>query len=159
VTIKRDDIKDLGVRLLQGLGWYGYGYGDIDFIEDPRDGLIKIMEINPRLSAPVKICFEAGVDIADMLVKFAMGSEIPSVTDYNDNIYLRHDGLDLLWFLTSKDRFAASPSWFRFLGKNIKYQVMSADDPWPTLAYALANIRDLFSQEARRYKYQRTVPS
>jgi D-aspartate ligase len=154
LTIKRDDIKELGIKLLKGMEWHAYG--DIDFISDPRDGLIKIMEVNPRLSAPVKICFEAGVDIADMLVRLAMGSEIPVIDDYVENIFLRHDGLDLLWFLTSKDRFHTSPNWFRFFGNNLRYQVMSADDPWPTLAYLLANVRDLFYKEARRYKYQRS---
>jgi hypothetical protein len=67
------------------MGWRGYG--DIDFIADPRDGLVKIMEVNPRLSAPVKICFAAGVDIADMLVKFSLGEEIPAVPGYQENIY------------------------------------------------------------------------
>ncbi len=155
-TIKRDDIRELGIRLLQGMGWRGYG--DIDFIADPRDGLVKIMEVNPRLSAPVKICFAAGVDIADMLVNFAMGNEIPSVPDYQENIYLRHDGLDIMWFLKSRDRFNTDPSWFRFFGENVQYQVMSADDPMPALAYLAANIRDLFVPEARTYKFQRSLP-
>jgi D-aspartate ligase len=153
-TVKRADIQELGIKLLKGMEWYAYG--DIDFISDPRDGLVKIMEVNPRLSAPVKICFEAGVDIADMLVRFAMGTEISAVYDYAENIFLRHDGLDLLWLLTSKDRFHTSPSWFRFFGNTVRYQVMSADDPWPAFAYFLANVRDLFSKEARRYKYQRS---
>jgi D-aspartate ligase len=157
VTIKRDDIQELGIRLLQGMGWQAYG--DIDFIADPRDGLVKIMEVNPRLSAPVKICFEAGVDIADMLVRFSLGEEIPAVPGYQENIYLRHDGLDILWFLKSKDRFTTDPSWFRFFGENVKYQVMCADDPWPTVAYLAANIRDLFIGESRRYKFQRNLPA
>jgi predicted ATP-grasp superfamily ATP-dependent carboligase len=156
VTVKRDDIQEIGIRLLKGMEWYAYG--DIDFIADPRDGLVKIMEVNPRLSAPVKICFEAGVDIADVLVRFAMDREIPAVNDYQENVYLRHDGLDILWFLRSKERFQTDPNWFRFFGKNVKYQVMCADDPWPTFAYLAANIRDLFIQEARRYKFQRSSP-
>lgn len=157
VTVKYPAAADLGIRLLKGLGWVGYG--DIDFILDPRDGELKIMEVNPRLSAPVKICFEAGVDIAEMLLRFALGMEIPEVLEYRENIYLRHDGLDLMWFLHSKDRFHTHPHWFRFFGRNIKYQIMDRDDPLPIFIYLLANLRDVFIKESRQYKFQRTVIS
>jgi D-aspartate ligase len=153
-TVHRDDIRALGAALLQGMNWYSYA--DIDLIADPRDGLVKIMEVNPRITGSVKICFESGVDFADMLVRLAMGYEITPVNQYQSEICLRHPGLDLLWFLTSPDRFRTKPSWFQFLGKNLHYEVLSLNDPGPTLAYALANVRDLFSPEARRYKYQRS---
>ena len=94
-----------------------YSYADIDLITDPRDGRIKIMEINPRITGSVKICFEAGVDFADMLVRLAMGYEVPQVKQYQEGIFLRHPGIDLIWFLKSPDRFKAKPSWFRFWGK------------------------------------------
>jgi len=153
-TVNRDDIRALGTALLTGMDWYSYA--DIDLIADPRDGLVKIMEVNPRITGSVKICFEAGVDFADMLVRLAMGYEITSVDQYQSGIFLRHPGIDLLWFFTSPDRFTTKPSWFRFFGKNLTYEVLSLPDPGPALAYALANVRDLFSGEARRYKYQRS---
>ena len=152
-TVKRDDIEALGTTLLQAMHWYSYA--DLDLITDPRDGLVKIMEINPRITGSVKICFEAGVDFSDMLVKLATGDEIPAIPAYKTGIFLRHPGIDLLWFLKSADRFKTKPSWFRLVDETVKYEVLSLSDPGPTLAYALANFRDLFSTEARRYKYQR----
>ena len=153
-TVIRDDICALGSALLKEMHWYSYA--DIDLITDPRDGRAKIMEINPRITGSVKICFEAGVDFADMLVRLAMGYEVPQVKQYQSGIFLRHPGIDLLWFLTSPDRFKAKPSWFRFWGKDLRFEVLNLADPGPTVAYALANVRDLFSPEARRYKYQRS---
>jgi D-aspartate ligase len=153
-TVSRDDVRGLGTALLKAMNWYSYA--DIDLIADPRDGQVKIMEVNPRITGSVKICFASGVDFADMLVRLAMGCEIPSVDHYQPGIYLRHPGLDLMWFLASPDRFKAEPSWFRFFGKNLHYEVLSIADPGPTIAYTLANLRDLFSPEARRYKYQRS---
>jgi predicted ATP-grasp superfamily ATP-dependent carboligase len=152
-TVQRDDIVAMGVSLLKAMQWYSYA--DIDLIADPRDGRAKILEVNPRITGSVKICFEAGVDFADLLVNFALGREVPQVDGYQLGVYLRHPGLDLLWFLQSKNRFKANPSWFWFVGKNLKYEVLSISDPGPTLAYALANLRDLTNAEARRYKYQR----
>jgi D-aspartate ligase len=153
-TVQRDDICALGSALLKAMHWYSYA--DIDLITDPRDGLPKIMEINPRITGSVKICFEAGVDFADMLVRLAMGYEVAPVSYYQSGLYLRHPGIDLLWFLTSADRFKAKPSWFWFFGKDLRFEVLSLSDPGPAFAYALANVRDLFSAEARRYKYQRS---
>ena len=61
-SVHRPDIAENSVKLLQAIGWRGYG--DVDLIEDPRDGVAKVMEINPRITASVKVCFAAGVDFA-----------------------------------------------------------------------------------------------
>jgi len=152
-TVKRNDIAETAKTLAQAMGWYSYA--DVDLISDPRDGLTKIMEVNPRITGSVKICFEAGVDFANMLVAFAMDYEITTANGYKTGIYLRNPGLDLLWFFKNKARFNTTPSWFRFFDKNLKYEVFSGSDPGPPFAYILANLRDLFSVESRRYKYNR----
>jgi D-aspartate ligase len=153
-TVAREDIAAVGRQLLQAMDWYSYA--DIDLITDPRDGRIKIMEVNPRITGSVKICFEAGVDFANMLVALAMDREVAPINGYQEGLYLRHPGLDLVWFFKSPNRFKADPNWFRCFGKNLKYDVWSLTDPAPFLAYVLANIRDLFSVELRRYKFQRS---
>jgi predicted ATP-grasp superfamily ATP-dependent carboligase len=152
-TVAREDIASLGMQLLRAMNWYSYA--DIDLITDPRDGQIKIMEVNPRITGSVKICFEAGVDFAKMLVALAMGWKVELVEGYRVGLYLRHPGLDLIWFCKAKNRFKADPNWFRLVGRNLRYDVWSLADPGPMVAYVLANLRDLFSVEARRYKYQR----
>lgn len=152
-TIKRDDIAEIGKNLLSCMDWRGYG--DIDLICDPRDNIVKVMEINPRLTAPIKICFEAGINIADMLINFALGNEIAYINNYKEGIYLRHEGLDLVWFLLSKNRFSVKPNWFWMFGDNLKYQIMDLDDPLPIYGYILSNVRDVFIPSARRYKFQK----
>jgi D-aspartate ligase len=153
-TVLREDIASVGRQLLKAMNWYSYA--DIDLITDPRDGVVKIMEVNPRITGSVKICFEAGVDFANMLVDLAMDRKVTPIKSYREGLYLRHPGLDLIWFWKSPDRLKAKPKWFRFFEKNLKYDVWSLKDPGPLLAYVLANVRDLFSVEARRYKYQRS---
>ena len=61
-------------KLLQEIGWRGYA--DIDLIEDTRDGKAKIMEINPRITGSVKICFEAGVNFSQLIVDDSLGKEV-----------------------------------------------------------------------------------
>lgn len=153
-TVNRNNIARSGIALLQAMEWKSYA--DIDYITDPRDGSFKILEVNPRITGSIKICFEAGVDFANLLVAFALGYKILPSNGYKTGIYLRHPGLDLLWFLKSKKRFSCDPSWFWFFGRNLSYEVLSFTDPGPALAYVIANLRDLFLPEARRYKYQRS---
>ncbi len=153
MTTERNDIAEIGVKLLKAMNWYGYG--DIDFICDPRDRQVKIMEVNPRLSAPVKIVFESGINLAQMLINLSFGYEIKNYNGSSEGIFLRHEGRYLLGFVKLVCRFSAQPSWFRVYVSNLKYMILSKDDPAPILAYLLANLRDLFSSEARRYKFQR----
>ncbi len=132
-TVERPDVADSSVRLLQEIGWRGYG--DVDLIEDPRDGLVKVMEINPRITASVKICFKAGVNFARQIVEDELGQEVTSYPDYKKGVCLRYMHTDLLWFLSSPERFKTKPSWFSW--KNTVDQIWSFKDPLPFFAYSI----------------------
>jgi len=149
-TVERDDILESGRRLLDALDWRSYA--DLDYIEDPRDGVAKVMEINPRVTGSVKIAFEAGIDFADLLVRFAQGDPLPRYDTYRVGVQMRYLPLDLLWFLSSPDRFRARPSWFRFFGRDLCWQVLSLRDPGPFLALGLSGARKLRKPEVRAAK-------
>lgn len=150
-TVDRPDILESGRRLLEAMEWVGYA--DLDLIQDPRDGLAKVMEVNPRVTGSVKIAFEAGVDFADLMTRFYGGEELRSYPDYEMGVTMRYVPLDLLWFLYSPDRFRAKPSWFRFFGRGLCYQVLSATDPGPFLSLGLGGIRKLMSPQVRADKF------
>jgi D-aspartate ligase len=133
VTVDRPDIIETCTKLLQLIGWRGCA--DIDLIQDPRDGIAKIMEINPRVSGSVKICFEAGINLAQQIIEAAYGEEVTSYYDYKKDVCLRCMHTDLLWFIKSKDRFRTKPSWFSF--KNTKDQIFSISDPLPGFAFTI----------------------
>jgi D-aspartate ligase len=149
-TVHRPDIVETGRRLLDAMNWVGYA--DIDLIEDRRDGLAKVMEVNPRVTGSVKIAFEAGVDFADLLVRQALGQPLPTYESYRVGISMRYLPLDVLWFLYSPDRFRAKPSWFRFFGADQCEQVFTWDDPGPFLALTFDGVRRLMSPMVRSAK-------
>ena len=136
-SVHRPDIADASVRLLQAIGWRGYG--DVDLIEDPRDGVAKVMEVNPRITASVKVCFAAGVDFARQIVELGMGLPVTGYPDYRDGVRLRYMHTDLLWFLQSPNRFHTSPGWFDF--RRTVDQIFSFRDPWPWFTYTLQGLR------------------
>ncbi len=136
ITIDRPDIVVTCSRLLKTIGWRGCA--DIDLIQDPRDGVAKVMEINPRVSGSVKICFEAGIDLARQIIEYEFGEEVTKYSSYKVGQRLRCSQTDLLWFIKSPNRFKSEPSWFSF--KQTKDHIFSFDDPLPWLSFSIQAI-------------------
>jgi len=136
ITVDDDDIINNCKRLVELINWRGCA--DIDLIRDPRDGIAKIMEINPRTSGNVKICFEAGVDLARQILESACKEEVTEYKDYKKDIRLRCIHTDLLWFIKSKNRFRTKPSWFSLY--KTKDQIFSIEDPLPWFSFTLQAI-------------------
>lgn len=145
-TVHRPDIARNAIRLLQAIGWRGYG--DVDLIEDLRDGAVKVMEINPRITACVKICFASGVDFARQIVELATGRPVTAYPDYADGVRLRYMHTDLLWLLQSPNRFRARPSWFDF--RRTKDQIFSLKDPWPWFTFSIQAVKKRKAEMAKR---------
>jgi len=152
-TVLRPEIIENAHKLLKAMKWRGFA--DFDFITDPRDGMAKLMEINPRIPACFRITVAAGIDFPYMIAKLALGEDIPKVDGYQTDVYLRYFPLDVLWFLKSPERFRAKPSFFRFFGKNLHDQIISLRDPGPILGFCLENLISLFDRNDRKVRYSR----
>ena len=145
-SVHRPDIAENSVKLLQAIGWRGYG--DVDLIEDPRDGVAKVMEINPRITASVKVCFAAGVDFARQIVELGMGYPVTEYPDYQDGVRLRYMHTDVLWFIQSPNRFKAKPGWFDF--RHTTDQIFNPRDPLPWFTYTVQGLRKRKTEMAKR---------
>lgn len=137
ITVERPDIVESCTKLLQAINWRGAA--DIDLIQDPRDNIAKIIEINPRVSGSVKICFISGVDLARQMLELAHGREVTKYDRYKIGQRLRCSQTDLLWFIKSKNRFKSKPSWFSI--RNTKDHTFSWDDPLPWFAFSVQGIK------------------
>ena len=133
ITVARPDIVGTCSKLLKTIGWRGCA--DIDLIQDPRDGIAKVMEVNPRVSGSVKICFEAGIDLARQIIEYEFGEEVTEYKEYKLGQRLRCSQTDLLWFIKSPNRFKAKPSWFSC--KQTKDHTFSIDDPVPWFSFSI----------------------
>jgi len=149
ITVERPDIVETCCRLLRVIGWRGYA--DVDLIQDPRDGVAKVMEINPRITGSVKIAFDAGVDFADMIVRSLLDEPVVK-TDYEVGRHLRFFHKDVLWFIMSPDRFRAHPSWFSFFNSKTSDQILSLDDPIPGITFTLESLGRLLKDRGYRDK-------
>lgn len=149
-TIQDDAIIEMCSRVLTILGWEGFA--DFDLIEDPRDGLIKIMEINPRLPACIKASVIAGVDFPVALAEHALNLPITRY-DYTPGKYLRYFSLDLLWLYTSRKNPGVGREWIRKLfSRKQAFQDGDWRDPVPFIAGAFSGIAKQLNPKFRAKK-------
>ena len=145
-SVDRPDIVKSCIDLLGALNWRGYG--DVDLIEDPRDGIAKVMEINPRITASVKVCIKSGVDFARQIVEYETGREVTDYNEYEKGICLRYMHTDLLWFIESPNRFKSKPSWFSW--KRTCDQIWSVKDPIPWFTYTIQGFAKFGTEKKKR---------
>lgn len=136
-SIDAPQIIQYAGKLLKELGWNGYA--NVGFMLDKKTNTPKLLEINGRIPAPVKLTWICGINVAKQLVEMAYGEE---VTYYPENkkfgMMARHSQADFMWFLKSPNRFKAKPSWFSW--KNTADLVFWKDDPKPFFVYTFSGI-------------------
>lgn len=131
-TIDDEHILSICERLLKVIGWVGYC--DLDLMEDPRDGSVRVIEINARISANVKLCFAVGADIVHQIIELSNKQPVTSYNICKIDYRLRCIHTDLLWFIKSPNRMKSNPSWFSF--KRTTDQLFSLDDFWPFFVFS-----------------------
>ena len=155
VTIYHPKITDITRVLLEGLKWKGAA--DIDFILDPKDNSVKILEINPRVTAGIKIAFAAGIDFADLHLKLARGEKIPEFSNYKSGVYCRNFFLEVLWYIYSdrKMKKNTSPPFFKYFGHHIVDQLFSFDDPLAALGFFLHMLKKYMNLARLKSKFHK----
>ena len=148
-SVKNDEAVDICYRLLKDIGWVGFA--DFDMIEDPDDGTLKIMELNPRIPACVKAAVVSGIDRPNLILSQYLGMPMPKIV-FKSGIILKHLGMETLWLFYSKNRFKTKPSLFKVFGRNIYYQDFDWRDPMPFIWGTLHNIKQQLNPSFRKSK-------
>lgn len=127
-TTQAPEIQEQFIRLLRELHWRGYAAGC--FMIEKGTGQPKLLEINGRIPATVKLAYMCGFNIARQMLELTYGEVVTKYPYYiGKDMYVRHFDTDLAWFLKSKDRFRTKPSWFSW--KDTCDVLYSKDDPIP----------------------------
>ena len=147
--VKNDTAVDMCYRLLKDIGWVGFA--DFDLIEDPEEGNLKVMELNPRIPACVKAAVVAGVDWPNIIINEYLNQPQEPVS-FKQGILLKHLGMETLWFFYSKNRFKTKPSLFKVFGKNVYYQDCDWSDPMPFIKGTWHNLKRQLSPSFRKSK-------
>ena len=147
-------IMELGISLLKALNWKGIAM--VEFKVDPRDGVPKLMEVNPRFWGSLQLAIVSGVDFPWLMLKMVLGETFPPVLDYQVNKRCRWLLFgDILHFLKNPRRFHLDPSFFRFFDPDTSDDILSAEDPLPVLGAAATFFTFLYDPEMKRFLEKR----
>jgi predicted ATP-grasp superfamily ATP-dependent carboligase len=143
-------IMEVGLSLLRSLNWRGVAM--VEFKVDPRDGIPKLMEVNPRFWGSLQLAITSGVDFPYLILKLARKESFEPVLDYPVGKRCRWLLFgDILHFLTNPDRFHLRPSFFRFFEPDSTYDIISAEDPFPIGGAMATFFTFLYDPEMKRF--------
>ena len=78
------ETAEMGRRLFEGIGWQGSG--NVEFKRDTRDGKLKIIEVNGRLTAGHPLLTRGGAPIDLMIYCYLTGQEVPALGAYAQDL-------------------------------------------------------------------------
>lgn len=110
----------------------------MDIMVDSRDHKGKIIEINVRSPHAIAIGFASGYKLCQQIMEDAYGLPVTKFECLKTDFCMRIGQTDMLWFLTSPDRFKKTP---RKMGyKRVKEQMFFWDDPLPWFGFLFSGL-------------------
>ena len=152
--VHHPQVMELGLSLLKSLNWRGVAM--VEFKVDPRDGIPKLMEVNPRFWGSLQLAIASGVDFPYLILRMAQGENFEPVLHYT--VGRRSRWLlfgDILHFLSNPHRFHLRPSFFHFFEPNTTYDIISKEDPFPILGAMATFFTFLYDPEMKRFLERR----
>jgi len=146
MSIKNDKLVKQSSVMLEELGWIGVAH--VEFKVDPRDGIAKLLEVNPRFWGSLQLAIDAGVDFPYLLFRLATEGDIEPCNEYREGVLSRWllPG-DLLHFLHNPNRFRLKPGFFDF---SIKDDIIIKEDLMPLWGRLLSVFAFLFNKNYRK---------
>ncbi len=152
--VRHPKIMEIGLSLLKSLNWVGVAM--VEFKVDPRDGIPKLMEVNPRFWGSLQLAIFSGVDFPYLILKMARRETFEPVLHYPGGRRCRWLLFgDILHFLNNQNRFHLYPSFFHFFEPNTSYDIISREDPLPVLGAMATFFTFLYDPEMKRFLERR----
>lgn len=127
------EVAEAGLRFFQGARLRGIA--NVEFKRDARDGQLKLIECNPRLTAANEQVRIAGVDIALLAYSRLTGVPGPPLRSYRTGVPLWHPIEDVRALLAYRRRGELTlGAWARSLWRRQRFPMFRLDDPMPTVA-------------------------
>jgi predicted ATP-grasp superfamily ATP-dependent carboligase len=84
VTRWDEEVAELGLRFFRGVGLHGIG--NVEFKRDARDGVLKIIESNPRVTNANELVRASGIDLVRLAYARAVGMPAPALDGFRDGL-------------------------------------------------------------------------
>jgi predicted ATP-grasp superfamily ATP-dependent carboligase len=144
VSKKNELIETYSTQLMNALDWDGVAM--IEFKLDPKTGLPKLLEINPRFWGSMDLAYESGINFPYLLYQLIIGKEEIKEPTQTDGVLSRWliPG-DVANFIFSENRFSQEPSFFSF--KRYVYDDFKKGDSKGNMAVIICGLLSVFDLE------------
>jgi D-aspartate ligase len=140
LTTRDPEVAEVGLRFFQGAKMRGIA--NVEFKRDSRDGTLKLIESNVRLTAANEQVRLAGIDIALLAYSRLTGTAPPALGSYKVGLTLWHPIEDARSLLKYRRRGEWTLwSWLRSLLRRQRFALWRLDDPGPTIHSFSVKIR------------------
>lgn len=131
-----DDVAAMGRRYFTGIGLRGLAY--VEFKLDPRNGRLVLIEVNHRFGNLNELMQASGIDAALLVYNRVVGRPASVVHGFREGIRLLFAVQDARTFLIRRRQGELTLGrWLTSLLHRLRFPVLAADDPVPSLAAAL----------------------
>ena len=138
-SVKNEKMEKYGLKLLKKLKWQGLAM--VEFKLDEKDGIPKLMEINPRFWGSMPLAIKSGVDFPYLLYKAAIGSQVPRIKKYPIGVKLRFTSIDILSCIhllkKNKDFSMLKNIVMSYANPKVKEGLISLSDPLPSIVHLI----------------------
>jgi len=144
-TFDDPELRTLVFRILKAVGYRGLG--GLEFKQDPRDGLYKLIEFNTRFGMWDGLGVRCGVDLPLLSYADALGLPVSSQTEFRSGVHWVDRQRDLRAFLDYRSQgLLTLRQWRRSLkGENV-YAIYSKADWRPGVVFTYGLLRKLGSR-------------
>jgi len=143
-TVRNENLVKIAFELLKKINWSGVAM--VEFRIDARDGIPKLIEINPRFWGSLQLSVLAGVDFPYMLYKLMMHEDTTPMLCFKEGVLCRWIGGDITGFFHCSNKLGFI---LDFLKPNINYDILSLRDPGPFFTSIFAPLKDSGDEEPR----------
>lgn len=131
-TIEAPEVDELSQRFLAEIEFDGLV--EVEFKRDPRDGQLKLLDVNPRVWGWHSLCQRAGVDFPYLAYQLARSEPVPATSARPGVRWLRLS-TDLPTSLREIARGRLKlGAYLRTIFSRHESAIFARDDPWPALS-------------------------
>lgn len=128
-TVDAPDVETAGRHIVQAIQLSGLV--EVEFKLDPRDGCLKLLDVNARPWTWIGLGARAGVDFPWLAFRLACGEAIESAAGVPGAVWV-HTPRDLAAAIQEMLRRRLSPfAYLRSFGRRLTFAAFAADDPLP----------------------------
>jgi len=129
VSVKVDELEKMGNQFLSEINYYGLG--EVEFIRDPRDGIFKFLEINPRIWGWHTIAGKCGVNLPLLVYQDLTGVRV-AIDGFTEGVKWSRLITDIATVFSEilKGRMTLK-QYIQSMKGELEFAVFSLDDPAP----------------------------